>query len=184
MIRDRIGSTESGARRIVQEESGLPITIGLRKSNPFINEGCQYNDPHCIASGDKDCGRMGIVYAIRCNTCWQDIDPNIKENLQKPGGAKTHHYIGMSACSMHSRMLTHRTGHQRGDPKNVLVKHDKEHHNGVKQEYSATTVHREQAILNLMMKEALMIEGQHHRTSMNSKNEKGRGKLIRIQAVR
>ena len=43
---------------------------------------------------------------------------------------------------------------------------------------------REMILLNLMMKEAVMIEKQHHGTSMNGKNEKGRGKLIRIQAVR
>ena len=81
-------------------------------------------------------------------------------------------------------MLAHRTGHQRGDPSNVLVKHDKEHHSGTTQQYSAVTVHREVALLSLMMKEALMIDGQHHATSMNGKNEKGIGKLIRIQAVR
>ena len=46
------------------------------------------------------------------------------------------------------------------------------------------TVHREVVLLNLMMKEAIMIEGQHHGTSMNGKNEKGRGKLVRIHAVR
>ena len=125
MLRDKIGSTESGGRRIIQEESGLPITIGLKKKNPFLQEGCQYNNPECLASGDGDCGRMGIVYAIRCITCKRDIDPIIKESLQKPGGVKTHHYLGMTACSIHNRMLSHRKGHLRGDPGNVLVIHDK-----------------------------------------------------------
>ena len=90
----------------------------------------------------------------------------------------------MTVCSIHNRMIAHRKGHRRKDPGNALFIHDKEHHNGERQEYSAVTAHREMILLNLMMKEAIMIEGQHHGTSMNAKNEKGRGKLVRIQAVR
>ena len=185
LIREKIGTTEKGNRRIVQEESGLPVTIGLKKTNPFLTEGCQYGDPHCIAKGDKDCGRMGVVYAIKCKTCYSIINPEVRENPQKPGGIKSPHYIGMSACSLHSRMLDHRTGQKRGKSlKNPLVRHDKEAHNGVKQEYSAVMVHKEQALLNLVMKEAIMIEGQLHGTSINGKEERGRGNLIRIQARR
>ena len=62
--------------------------------------------------------------------------------------------------------------------------HDKECHNGERQEYYSVTAHREILLLNLMMKEAILIEGQQAGTSMNGKQEKGRGKLIRIQAVR
>ena len=162
----------------------MPITIGLKKTNPFIKEGCQYNDPECIAASDGDCWRMGIVYVIRCKSCHQDIDPEIKESLQKPGGVKSHHYLGMTACSLHNRMIDHRKGHRRKDSGNPLFIHDQECHNGERQEYYSVTAHREILLLNLMMKEAILIEGQQSGTSMNGKQEKGRGKLIRIQAVR
>ena len=81
-------------------------------------------------------------------------------------------------------MIDHRKGHRRKDSGNPLFIHDKECHNGERQEYYSVTAHREILLLNLMMKEAILIEGQQAGTSMNGKQEKGRGKLIRIQAVR
>ena len=81
-------------------------------------------------------------------------------------------------------MMDHRKGHRRKDSGNALFIHDKECHNGEIQEYYSVTAHREMLLLNLMMKEAILIEGQQSGTSMNGKQEKGRGKLIRIQAVR
>ena len=123
---------EQGSRRIVQEEGGLPITIGLKRTNPFVQTGCQYIDPTCITKRDKDCGWMGLVYAIKYNTCRQELDPGIKEYLEKPGGIKTPHYIGMTACSLHSRMQSHLAGQQRGtSTNNPLVRHDSERSNGV-----------------------------------------------------
>ena len=166
------------------EESGLPITIGLRKNNPFRTNGCQYGDPDCLAQGDQDCGQMGLVYAIRCNTCKSTLDPEVKEHPGKTGGIKSPNYIGMTSCSLHNRLLTHRTGHSRGQPGNALVRHDLEAHAGEKQTYSAVIVQKEQGLLTLMMREALLIEGQQHGSSMNGKQEHGRGNVIRIQAVR
>ena len=157
----------------------------MKKNNPFIQPGCQYNDTSCIARGDLDCGRMGVVYAIKCNTCLQEIDPHVKECPSKPGGIKTSHYLGMTACSLHNRMQSHVDGQKNGNSsKNPLVRHDREKHNGVKQEYSTVTVSKEQNLLPLIMREAIMIESQHYGTSMNGKDERGRGNLIRIQASR
>ena len=100
-------------------------------------------------------------------------------------GIKTPHYIGMTACSLHNRMQSHIEGQRTGtSSKNPLVRHDKDKHNGEKQTYSAVTVSKEQNLLPLIMKEAILIESQHFGTSMNGKEERGRGSLIRIQARR
>ena len=81
-------------------------------------------------------------------------------------------------------MQYHMTGHCRGGRKNPIVKHDKEIHGGEKQVYSMVTVARQQALISLMMREVLLIKGQHNETSMIGKNDIYRGSLIRIQAMR
>ena len=49
---------------------------------------------------------MGAVYVIRCTKCKMEIDPEIKENPTVPGNIVSSHYIGMTATSIHSRMLS------------------------------------------------------------------------------
>ena len=44
-------------------------------------------------------------------------------------------------------------------------------------------VQKERSLLHLVMREAFMIEGQHAESSMNDKNEQGRGGIIRLQAA-
>ena len=65
-----------------------------------------------------------------------------------------------------------------------MVKHEEEVHNGVPQVYITRIGHRERSLLHLTIREALEIERQTPGTSMNDRNEHGRGSgIIRIQAT-
>ena len=65
-------------------------------------------------------------------------------------------------------------------------RHDCDEHNGVKQLYSATIVAIEKRIVCLYCTEALHIEKQDRKFSINAKMEGGRsnGGVIRIRALR
>ena len=66
-----------------------------------------------------------------------------------------------------------------------MVKHDKECHGGVIQQYTAKFVKSERSLLHLSLTEALLIEGQLNRTSMNDRLERGKGTgVIRINPSR
>ena len=115
--------------------------------------------------------------------CQEEVDPEVRQNHQEPGGTKSSHYIGMTSTSLHNRYKSHRQGHNRGDPKNPMAKHDKDCHLGIMQPYTAVFLGEERGLLPLAMREALMIERQTHGTSINDKLERGRGTgIIRIQA--
>ena len=129
------------------------------------------------------CGKMSCIYCIVCNTCNEQIDPNVRQQLHEPGGIKTSHYLEMTSTSLHNRQLAHRRGHIRGSPSNPMIRHEVEHHQGVKQTYTSKFIGEERGLLPLSMREALMIEKQQSGTSMNDKLEMGRGTgIIRIQA--
>ena len=127
---------------------------------------------------------MGTVYCIRCLGCKEKLDPDTKEQPGSKGGVKSSNYIGRTTVSIHNRLITHREGHERGNSSNALVKHDIEKHNGEKQSYSAVVAQREIGLLNLVLREAILIEGQEEGCSMNDKMEFGRGATIRIQAAK
>ena len=124
---------------------------------------------------------MSCIYCFICNTC--NEDPQIRQQIQDPGGIKASHYIGMTATSLYNRQLDHRRGHISNRPNNPMVRHDNEHHQGDKQTYTSKFIAEERGLLPLTMKEAIMIEKQHEGTSMNDKHEQGRGTgIVRIRA--
>ena len=91
------------------------------------------------------------------------------------------HYIGMCAVSLHNRQLTHRTQHKARNKSNVMVKHEMEKHKGQIQEYTCRLVTKERSLLHLSLREAILIQGQVHGTSMNDRLERGRGTgIIRV----
>ena len=182
-IRKAVGVTKNGERRLVTEEGGIPVTMGLKAADPFrTEEDCRYGDPECWVKGGK-CGEMGCLYYVSCLTCKQDLSPEVREVPAKPGGIKHSHYIGMTATSLHSRHLDHRKGHVSRDKRNVMVKHDIEAHGGEKQEYCARIIQKERGLLHLALREALLIENQLEGLDMNGRKERGRGiGLIRVQA--
>ena len=81
-------------------------------------------------------------------------------------------------------MSSHLKGQAAGSMSNPLHRYDSESHDGVKQEYTMRIMARERKVLPLTIMEALYIEGQSPGTSLNERNEYGRGSLVRIQAAR
>ena len=184
MLGKEVGVTSKGQRKLVLEEGGQPITLGLKARDPFSKPGCKFRDPQCIVKPNKDCSEMGLVYVIRCKTCSQLLDPSEKEAKTVPGGLKSSHYIGMTATSLHNRMLDHRNGQKRKSKMNVLYRHDLDKHEGMFQEYEAECIQTDRGLLHLCLREALLIEGQDPSLSINKKMEQGRGGIVRLNAVR
>ena len=65
-----------------------------------------------------------------------------------------------------------------------MHRHDLIDHGGDVQSYTADCITTERRLLTLCMREALLIEGQDPRLSINNKMEQGRGSLVRMAAVR
>ena len=146
-LQQKLGTTSEGKKRIVLEEGGEPVTIGLKRKNPFSTNGCKFGDNQCIVSPSSDCSAMGATYIIRCLSCKQTVDPTLKENPKLPGQVRSAHYIGMTACSIHNRMDAHRNGHQQKKERNPLHRHDCESHNGEIQSYQTELVQMDRGLL-------------------------------------
>ena len=65
-----------------------------------------------------------------------------------------------------------------------LYRHDLAHHNGVPQKYITNIVNSEKKIVRLYSLEALSIEKQDSKLSMNERNDGGWGGIVRITATR
>ena len=180
----RIGTAPDGSRRVVLDEGGCPVTLGLKACNPFKEDGCQFKDPNCLITDNGDCSKMKSVYVIRCKACHEKLDPDTKETPQKPGGIHSSHYIGLTTTSVHNRMIDHRRGHLRKDAKNPLHRHDIDKHNGQVQQYETSVIQSDRGLLHLIFREAIQIEGQNADLRINDKNEHGRGDIIRLTANR
>ena len=113
-IKKAIGNTKDGQTRLILEDGGAPVTLGLKVKDLFGVPICQFGDPECWVSEGK-CGKMFCLYCIICNTCNEQINPNVRQQMHEPGGIKTSHYLGMTSTSLHNRQLVHRKG-QFGDP--------------------------------------------------------------------
>ena len=85
---------------------------------------------------------------------------------------------------VHCRMQGHLSGQRAKSKSNPLHRHDVEAHNGIPQLYKCRILARERCQLPLNILEALYIEKQRPLTSLNDKNEAGRGGLVRMRATR
>ena len=133
---------------------------------------------------NKDCSMMSSVYVIRCMKCIEDLDPNLKENPTLPGGILSSHYLGMTATSLHNRMLSHLSDHKSKNKQSTMTRHDLDCHGGMEQRYMMDIVTSERRLLLLCMREALLIEGQDPGLTINDRMEQGRGSIIRLAATR
>ena len=86
--------------------------------------------------------------------------------------------------SSHCRMASHLKGQLAKSESNPLYRHDRDHHDGQVQDYKMRILHRESKILPLSIMEALYIEAQSPGSTMNERNEYGRGSLVRMVASR
>ena len=78
MLRKSVGTAKSGGRRLIQEEGGNPISLGLKQRDPFAPSTCRCGDMNCLARTGQDCGAMGAVYLITCTSCKQELSPDVR----------------------------------------------------------------------------------------------------------
>ena len=174
LISKEVNKHRENGKILVVERAGAPITAGLIETNPFKTKGCTFKDENCIVEGD-DCSQNKVVYNITCDQCSEVVD-NDTDNEGT--------YIGMTATSIHNRMLQHLQYQKRKDRKGPMTRHDIDFHNGVKQNYTAKVFKKERKLLNLCMNEALSIEKNPEMTKLNERNECGRGGIVRLRATR
>ena len=65
-----------------------------------------------------------------------------------------------------------------------LWRHDRDSHGGEHQQYTTRILSKDRSVLPLSTLEALYIEKQIPGTSLNERNEFGRGSIIRLSAER
>ena len=155
------------------EDGGRTIHSGLKMRDPMRPKGCVFSDPNCMVEEDSQCDRQRVVYKITCRTCLEII---ITED--------THNYIGLTRTTVHQRMLGHLRSQAKRQSHSPLHRHDTEHHGGNPQLYSTSIVASEKKIIRLYCNEALQIEKQDNKYSMNERNEGGRGGVVIISATR
>ena len=90
----------------------------------------------------------------------------------------------MTRTSVHWRMLHHLKGQKAKKSDNPLNRHDVDVHNGEVQNYVTRVLTAERNLLPLVVTESLYIEKQFLGTSMNDRQENGRGGLVRLTAAR
>ena len=173
-------------KTLVVEDGGQPLIGFLKQTDPFRESMCRFGDQKCMVETSKDCSKMSVVYEITCNQCTKPVRDNmeIDERSRDPGNQGRPQYIGMTRSSVHSRMLDHLRGQKSKSGSNPLFRHDRDMHNGDPQTYTARIMNCQRNILPLTVMEALYIEKQQEGSSMNEKNEFGRGALIRLTAER
>ena len=68
-----------GGRTLVLEDGGLPVTIGLKKRDPFRSHGCTFGDPSCMVDPKEDCSSQAKVYIITCGGCNMRVEEGPEE---------------------------------------------------------------------------------------------------------
>ena len=106
----------NGGTTKVLQATGVPITSGLRRENPYKLQGCPYKD-QCAATPDTDCATTNITYRLKCTMCEDRGDTGNR-----------HQYIGCSGKSLHARTSEHMTHMNAKDMSNGMAKHMAIHH--------------------------------------------------------
>ena len=172
MVSNRIGSRPGpggGLTRVI-EESGESVMSGLRKSDPFSDNVCPFQNK-CSTDSKTDCTRSRCIYEIQCNICIDAI----------PG--KRTVYTGTTGCSLHKRLGEHMSAVSQSDMKNAIAKHMYNEHRNMSPNITTSILGTQRFNLQRYVAESLLIEKSTKNPEnivMNSKGEWGRQKLTRI----
>ena len=134
-----------------------------------------------------NCMSMGVMYEITCDQCQTPIDPENKVSKHSgkiPGTQGRVHNVGSTMTSLHNRMLSHLEGRKYKRKSSPLYRHDCDTHNEEPQTYIAHIIGKDRTVFPLRLLEGLYIEAQPPGTSLNERNENGRGSLVRLTATR
>jgi len=104
MLRQKLGQTPDGNTRLVMEEAGVPVSMGLKRNNPIKAEGWRFDDGECMVDTKGDCSNLRSRYMIRCQKCSKvPMDP--KSNFRQPGALYIALYIRVK--DSHYRCFIH-----------------------------------------------------------------------------
>ena len=175
-------SIRTDIKILIVEDGGRPIHVGLKSRDPSRPEGCLFGDANCFVDPSIQCDRTGVVYRITCKQCDKEVMTDDTRNQSYD--IETHNYVGMTRCSLHSRMMAHLKGQSAMSSKRPLYRHDTKCHGGETQKYNCTILATESKIVRLNCNEALRIEQQNPQYTMNERNEGGRGGIVRLTVTR
>ena len=139
----------NGKKTLIVEEGGTPVLAFARKTDPFRNRCCRFEDENCIVESDKDCAQMGAIYEITCNECQDliNLDVEVDPRSRDPGQQNRYNYVGMTCTSEHYPMIGHLKGQKSKLSSNPLWRHDKTVHEGVNQKYTTRMLSKERNLL-------------------------------------
>ena len=159
---------------------------GIKKDNPFSQEGCDFGDPKCIVG--SGCSKVSQTYQIDCLDCEQEEDQpgQMARGIMRAevrGGTRRRKYIGHTGTSLHRRQKGHKS-----DKDSVITKHKMEAHLGDPRppRYVMKPMKGSRTVLNRVITEGVFIDAEEKANPgvlMNSRGEGGRGKLVRYQAT-
>ena len=108
---------------------------GLRKDNPFVQEGCDFGDSKCLVG--SGCSKVSQTYQIDCLDCEQQGDQVVQiannrgiMRAEVRGGTRRMKYIGHTGTSLHRRQKGHKS-----DKDSAITKHKMEAHLGDQGQY-------------------------------------------------
>ena len=170
-VKDNIdGKTINNGMTKVIEMTGMPITAGIRRENPYKRPGCQY-PTKCPTDRKFDCSASNITYQLTCDKCESDNRIDTR-----------HKYIGSSGKSLHARGFEHQkdvAGHKKT---NSIAKHMENVHDGENVGFTAKVLKRHRSCMTRLIDESIRIEhGEESVGLANSKSEWGAGNLVRVQ---
>ena len=161
-IRDKI--VNKGRTKVI-EKTGIAITSGLRKENPYRSHGCPYED-QCPVDPKVNCSTTNVTYQLTCNQCEAEQQTETR-----------HMYIGCTGTSMHARGMDHLAkvnSDKTTKLKNSMAKHMALQHGGQNVGFTAKLLSKHNSCLVKFIDEALRIEkGNEEFGLANSKSEWG-----------
>ena len=68
-----VSSLSGDQQSFVTEDGGISISASLRKSYPFRNQQCRFNEPEYIVERGRDCSSQGVLCEITCVKCNSEV---------------------------------------------------------------------------------------------------------------
>ena len=184
MLSRNINKRDDPARVMIVEDGGLPITRGLKAGDPSKSKmNYVYGDSQCIVSPNHRCDQSGEVYKLQCKDCNTVIEED-NSMTRREADMRKPSYVGLTRTTAHSRMASHLKSRKYKYNSSPMWRHDRDAHGGIPQEYTCKIIGQERKIVRLHTREALEIERLGIGQKLNSREECGRGAIVRISAQR
>ena len=98
-----------GGTTSVVERAGQSILAGLRKADPVLGTGCQWQERVCPVEDGKSCWTSRVVYALQCTAC-------------------SSKYVGTTGLTLHARGLQHLEALVGGNMEYPMTRHYSQAH--------------------------------------------------------